>query len=89
MSWGGIHASQHVAQNNQIACDIVDSHGGPGGRYSNRNRSSFQITSYFSRFIRYPVKKAKALALAGAVFVEGRQETVDVFPQQVVGSRKP
>ena len=81
MSWGGIHASQHVAQNNQIACDIVDSQGGSDGRYSNRNRSSFQITSYFSRPISYPVKKAKALALAGAVFVEGRQETVDVFPQ--------
>src|SRR5258708_39734995 len=70
MSWGGIHASQHVEQNNQIACDIVDSHRGSGGRYSNRNRNSFQITSCFSPPISYLVKKAEALALAGAVFVE-------------------
>src|SRR6266404_3986741 len=26
MSWGGIHTSQRVAQNNQIACDIVYFH---------------------------------------------------------------
>ena len=26
LSWSGIHTSQHVGKNNQIACDIVDFH---------------------------------------------------------------
>src|SRR5882762_9575244 len=62
MSWGGIHASQHVAQNNQIACDIVDSHGGSGGRYSSRNRSSFQITSYFSPLYKLSRKESEGVS---------------------------
>src|SRR6266403_942384 len=31
MSRGGIHTSQHVAKNNQIACDVVYFHGGSRG----------------------------------------------------------
>src|SRR6266704_7046628 len=27
MSWGGVHTSQHVSKNNQIACDVVNFHG--------------------------------------------------------------
>jgi hypothetical protein len=45
MSWGGIHTSQHVAKNNQIACEIVYFQEDSPWGYSNRNRSSFQITS--------------------------------------------
>src|ERR1700676_3373890 len=45
MSWGDIHTSQHVGKNNQIACDIVYFHGDSALGYSNRNWSSFQITS--------------------------------------------
>src|SRR5882762_1226386 len=44
MSWGGVHTSQHVAKNNQIACNVVYFHCGSRGVYSNRNRSSFQTT---------------------------------------------
>ena len=42
MSRGGIHTSQRVGKNNKIACDVVYFH---DGGYSNRNRSSFQITN--------------------------------------------
>jgi hypothetical protein len=45
MSWGGIHTSQHVTQNNQIAREIVNFHDGSPLGYSNRNGSSFQIAS--------------------------------------------
>src|SRR5258707_6477141 len=45
MSWGGIHTSQHVAQNNQIARDIVYFHCGSPGGYSIRNGGLFQMTS--------------------------------------------
>jgi hypothetical protein len=45
MSWGGVHTSQHVAKNNQIACDVVYFHDGSPWGYSNRNRSSFQTTN--------------------------------------------
>src|SRR5208283_456908 len=44
MSWGGIHTSQHVGKNNQIACDIVYFHHNSLVSYSIRSRSSFQIT---------------------------------------------
>jgi hypothetical protein len=45
LSWGGIHTSQHVEKNNRIACDIVYFHDDSPWVYSNRNWSSFQITS--------------------------------------------
>src|SRR5882672_9443248 len=45
MSWGGVHASQHVSKNNQIAYDVVNFHVGSRWAYSNRNRSSVQTTS--------------------------------------------
>src|SRR6266436_630327 len=45
MSRGGVHTSQQVGKNNQIACKIVYFHYGSRCGYSNRNRSSFQITS--------------------------------------------
>src|SRR6266403_4798506 len=31
MSWGGVHTSQHVAKNNQIACNVVYFHCGSRG----------------------------------------------------------
>jgi hypothetical protein len=31
ISWGGVHTSQQVAQNNQIACEIVYFHDDPVG----------------------------------------------------------
>src|SRR5258708_15781916 len=37
MSWGGIHASQHVGKNNQIACEIVYFHYDSSWHYSNIN----------------------------------------------------
>src|SRR5713101_917954 len=45
MSWGEIQTSQHVGQNNQIACDVVYFHDGSAWGYSNRNRRFFQTTS--------------------------------------------
>src|SRR5689334_7063081 len=36
MSWRGVHASQRVDQNNQIACEIVYFHDGSRRRYSSR-----------------------------------------------------
>src|SRR5882724_629834 len=45
MSWGEIETSQHVGQNNQIACDVVDFHDDSRLGYSSRIRSAVQITS--------------------------------------------
>ena len=36
MRWGGIHASQDVKQNNQIACEVVDFQDDSPLGYSNR-----------------------------------------------------
>src|SRR5579859_2066095 len=46
MSWGEIQTSQHVGQNNQITCDVVDFHDDSRLGHSNRNRSAFQMTSW-------------------------------------------
>jgi hypothetical protein len=39
MSWGGVHTSQHVGKNNQIACEIVYFHYDSPWDYSNIKRS--------------------------------------------------
>src|ERR1700739_1857427 len=45
MSWGEIHASQHIQQNNRIADEIVYFHGDSPLPYSIRNGNFFQTTS--------------------------------------------
>src|ERR1700733_1199615 len=47
-SWGGIHTSQHVGKDNQIAQNVVGFHDDSCGlivEYSNRNQTSFQIAT--------------------------------------------
>jgi hypothetical protein len=38
MSWGGIHASQHIRKNNQIAGDIVYFHGLPVALFKQKSQ---------------------------------------------------
>jgi hypothetical protein len=45
VSWGGIHTSQHVEKNYQIAGDVVDFHDDPAWGDSSKNESSLQVTS--------------------------------------------
>jgi len=45
VSWGGIHTSQQVEKNDQIAIEVVDFQDAPAWADSSKNEIALQVTS--------------------------------------------